>query len=294
MPESGAMSSFQPLPVEPTFTEWNGHRIANYCAGAGDPVLLVHSINAAASAFEMRGPFNGLQDAFHVCAIDLLGFGRSDRPARRYSAEDYIDQVGQTLQRIGKPTVIIGSTLGAAYCIAVAARMPHLVRALVLVCPTGISLLDKPPGPSAAFRYSLLRGPVGEAVFAGLVTRPSMTFFVKHQTYGDPARVSEETFAGFYDAAHQPGASHAPICFVSGLLNCNVKAPFAALTMPILIVWGRKAAITTVDQADDFVKLNPRARLKVFDDCGMIVQDERSDEFNALVKQFLTEQEQKA
>jgi pimeloyl-ACP methyl ester carboxylesterase len=235
----------------------------------------------------MRGPFKGLQDTFAVHTFDMLGFGASDRPARRYSADDYIDQIGYMLQRIGKPTVIIASTLGAAFSIAAATRWPDLVRALVLVCPTGVTLLANPPGPAAALTYSMLRGPVGKLVFDGLVTRPSMNFFVRSQTYADPKRVDDETFAGFYDAAHQPGAMYAPICFVAGLLNCNVKKMFPNLTQPVLIVWGRKAEITKVSQADPFIKLNPRARLEIFDDCGMIVQDERPDEFNALVKDFV-------
>lgn len=283
------MSSFNPLPVAPSFSEWRGHRIANYIAGEGQPILLVHSINAAASAFEMRGPFGGLQDSFQVHAIDLLGFGCSDRPARRYSAHDYIDQIGETLQRIGQPTPIIANTLGAAYAIAAAARWPERVNALVLICPTGITQLANTPGAAAALSYSVLRGPVGAGIFLALVTRPSVRFFLEQQTYGDPARVTPETFAGFYDAAQQPGAMHAPICFVAGLLNCNIAAEFASLQQPIQIVWGKRAQITPFKNADPFIKRNPRARLEVFDDCGMIVQDERPDEFNALVKSFLKE-----
>ncbi len=281
------MSQFNPLPVAPAFTDWRGHRIANYTAGAGQPVLLVHSINAAASSFEMRGPFKGLQDRFQVHAIDLLGFGCSERPARRYSAADYIEIIGETLQRIGQPTAIVASTLGAAYSIAAAARWPERVRALVLVCPVGISLLADSPGPLSAVSYSVLRGPVGAAIFQGLVTRPSMRFFLEQQTYGDSSRVTPETFAGFYDAAHQPGAMYAPICFVAGLLNCNIAADFEKLTQPVLLVWGRKARITKIEQADEFTTRNPRARLVVFDDCGMIAQDERPDEFNTLVADFL-------
>jgi pimeloyl-ACP methyl ester carboxylesterase len=281
------MPQFNPLPVEPTFSTWRGHRVANYTAGTGQPVLLVHSINAAASSFEMRGPFRGLQDTHAVHAIDLLGFGRSDRPNRRYLADDYIDLIGDTLLQIGQPAVIVASTLGAAFSIAAADRWPDRVKALVLVCPVGITLLSQMPGTPQFIAYALLRGPVGEAIFAGLVTRPSMNYFIKDQTYADPAKVDEETFNGFYDAAHQPGAAYAPLCFVTGLLNCNIAEPFARLRQPVLIAWGRKAEITKLKQADPFMQRNPRARLEIFDNAGMIVQDEFPDEFNALVREFL-------
>lgn len=281
------MTPFTPLPVEPVFRPWHDYQLATYQAGLGPPVLLVHSINAAASAFEMRKPFLGLQDSFTVHAFDLLGFGRSDRPARPYHAYEYIDQIGMMLQHIGQPTAIIASTLGAAYAIGAATHWPALVRALVLVCPTGISLLSQPPGAAAAITYTLLRGNLGAAIFRALTSRVSMRYFVKQQTYGDPTQVDEETFNGFYLPAHQPGAMHAPISFVAGLLNYNTASAFACLSQPVLIVWGSEAKITTPDQAEGFVKHNPRARLEMFEGCGMIVQDERPDEFNALVREFL-------
>jgi pimeloyl-ACP methyl ester carboxylesterase len=282
-------SAFQPLPVEPSFFAWRGHQIASYEAGAGPPVLLIHSINAAASAFEMRGPFAGLQDAFRVQAIDLLGFGRSDRPARRYTPDDYIDLIGDTLRQRGEPTALIASTLGAAYAVAAATRWPALVRALVLVCPTGIELLADPPGSLAAVGYAVLRGPVGAAIYKGLATPPSVRYFLEQQTYADPKNVTPETFEGFYRATQHPGAMYAPICFVSGLLNYNISEEFARLTQPLLIVWGRQAKITKLKQADAFMQRNPRARLEVFDNCGMIVQDECSAAFNQLAAAFLRE-----
>jgi pimeloyl-ACP methyl ester carboxylesterase len=282
-------SVFQPLPVEPSFFGWRGYQIASYEAGIGPPVLLIHSINAAASSFEMRGPFAGLQHAFHVQAIDLLGFGRSDRPDRRYTPDDYIDLIGDTLRQRNEPTAIIASTLGAAYAVAAATRWPALVRSLVLVCPTGIELLADPPGSVTAVSYAVLHSPVGEAIYKGLATRPSVRYFLEQQTYANPKNVTPETFEGFYRATKHPGAMYAPICFVSGLLNYNIRDEFARLTQPVLIVWGRQAKITKLKQADAFLKRNPQARLEVFDNCGMIVQDECSTAFNELAAAFLRE-----
>ncbi len=283
------MTHFSPLPVEPTFFTWQGHQVAHYSAGQGQPVLLVHSINAAASAFEMRAPFHGLQDTFQTHAIDLLGFGRSDRPARRYSPLDYIEQIGMTLERIGEPATIIASTLGAAFSIGVAHRWPERVRALILVCPTGIQLLEKTPGPEAALTYATLNSPVGAAIYRGLTTRGFVRYFLEKQTYADPANVTPEVFEGFYQATQHPGAMYAPICFVAGLLNYRVTEIFGQLTQPILIVWGKQAFITRPKQAQAFMERNSRARLEMLDGCGMAAQDECPDRFNALAREFLAE-----
>jgi pimeloyl-ACP methyl ester carboxylesterase len=278
------------LPVAPTHFAWRGHQLAHYSAGAGRPALLIHSINAAASAFEMRGPFTGLGEGIAVHALDLLGYGNSDRPARRYSAEDYIDQIGAALTRIGQPTALVASSLGAAYAVAAAARWPDRVDALVLVCPTGMEQLRDPAGPVANAIYRGLRGPAGRAIFDRLTSRAGTAYFLRSQAYHDPASVTPATHDGFYYTCRRPGAYYAPICFLTGLLNCDIRGSFPALRQPVLLVWGRQATTTPLRQADAFLAAMPRARLEVIDRASLLVQDERPDEFNALAREFILQQ----
>lgn len=275
------------LPVAPDPLVWRGHTLAHYKTGAGRPVLLVHSINAAASAFEMRGPFGGLGDGYAVHALDLLGYGNSDRPARRYSAEDYVDQLGCALAQIGAPTTLIASSLGAAYAVVAAARWPERVDALVLVCPVGLGQLTAPAGPAGWAAYRVLRGPIGRALFARLTSRAGTAYFLRSQAYHDPAMVTPATHDGFFYTCRRPGAYYAPICFLTGLLNCDIRRIFPQLRQPVLLVWGRQATTTPLRRADDFRAALPEARLVVLDDASLLAQDERPAAFNAAVQAFL-------
>lgn len=278
----------QPLPVAPTFVPWRGYRLARYSAGSGRPALLIHSINAAASAFEMRGPFAGLQDSCAVQALDLLGYGLSDRPARRYSAEEYVDQILTVLGIAGGPTDLIASSLGAAYAITAAARRPELVRSLVLVCPTGMRQLANPPGPTGEAAYRLLRSPLGRALYAALTSRAGVRLFLGSQAYHDQTAITPATLEGFYRTCRAPGARYAPICFLANLLNCSVRDSFPRLQLPVLLVWGRQATTTPLRQAEAFLAANPRARLEVIDRASLLVQDEQPAQFNAVVRHFLS------
>lgn len=278
------------LPVEPSYLNWQGHRIAHYQMGSGRPILLVHSINAAASAFEMRGPFHGLSRDFTVHAFDLLGYGNSDRPARRYCAADYIDQIGMMLEQIAEPSILVASSLGAAYAVAAAERWPERVGALILACPTGMSQLNHPPGRLAQACYYLLRGRLGEAIFNRLTSRSGSAFFLRSQAYYDAAAISPETLDSFYTTCRRLGAYHAPICFITTMLNCDIRGSFPRLRQPILLVWGRQATTTPVRYAQAFLKANPQARLEVIERASMLVQDERPDEFNQICRTFLATQ----
>lgn len=280
------MSNFNPLPVEPNFFAWRGHNIAEYTAGSGPHLLLIHSINAAASAFEMRKPFQALQDHFHVHAIDLLGYGRSDRPARAYVADDYVDLIGRTLQHIGAETIVVASSLSAAYAVKAAIRWPSLLRALVVICPVGIVQLATPPNLRNWAVFRTLSGPLGDVLFRSLTTRPSIRFFLERQAYANPASVAPETIDGFFLTTQQPGAKYAPLSFVTGLLNCNIETEFAELPQPVLIVWGRESQTTPLSQSRAFLAQNPRARIVIVDNAALLVQDEQPDEFNVVVKDF--------
>ena len=73
-------------------------RIACYAAGTGPTVLLLHSMNAAASSMEMEPLFTALAADHHVVAIDWLGFGASDRPDQPYRPERYLRVLDAVLQ----------------------------------------------------------------------------------------------------------------------------------------------------------------------------------------------------
>lgn len=275
------------LPVTPNFLTWRGHRIAHYQAGTGRPVLLIHSINAAASAFEMRGPFDHLGEGFAIHAIDLLGYGNSDRPERRYWAEDYISQIELALETIGEPTAIIASSLGAAYAVAAAVRRPELVSALILACPVGMGKLTEPPGVLANGFYNALRGNAGEKLFERLTTMGSIGYFLRSDAYHNPASVTYLTQEAFYQACRRPGAHHAPICFLTRQLNCDIRTLFPRLTQPIMIIWGRYARTTPLRGADAFLAANPRTHLEVIDHAAMLVQDECPTDFSEICRTWL-------
>lgn len=73
-------------------------RIAVYAGGSGPPVLLVHSVNALASAAEVRPLFEALRHSHSVYAMDLPGYGLSDRLPSAYRVGDMCSAIEQVAQ----------------------------------------------------------------------------------------------------------------------------------------------------------------------------------------------------
>ena len=112
-PDDSALSG------EARFFLWKHGRVFYKKSGAGNPgppVVFIHGIGAGSSSFMWRKNFDELAKDFQVYALDLLGFGLSDKPASAsYSADLYVDLVSDFIRAVcGYPCNIIASSLGAA------------------------------------------------------------------------------------------------------------------------------------------------------------------------------------
>lgn len=249
--------------------------------GDGSPVVLIHGIDAAASSYEMRHAFTGLSEGHRVYAIDLLGFGLSDRPTRVYRPADYLDLIEGFLRDVvGQPAAVIASSLSAAYAVTVASRSPELIRSLILTCPTGLERLADPPERWQRVLGRALRLPIlGSTLFNVLVSRRWLRYFLAERTFAEASKVTDEMMEAYYKTSHQDGARHAPASFVGGDLNLSIRETYPSLTQPVAIAWGREAQITPVSDANQFIQSRPRTRLKVLDRCGLLPHDEKAEEF---------------
>ncbi|MSP11659.1 MAG: alpha/beta fold hydrolase [Chloroflexi bacterium] len=278
------------LPGEGRFFRWREQQIFYQVAGDGPPIFLVHGVNAGASLYETRQAFTALAQDFRVFAIDLLGFGLSDRPARSYAPELYIDLLNDFIMEvIQAPTAVIAISLSGAYIISVAEMRADMITRLILIAPTGIEALTKSAGILGTALQTLFFTPViGTFVFNLLVSRPSLTFFLRTQAYFDASMITDPLLANYYATTHMPGARYAPAGFVSGGLNHTIGDLYRKLNLPILVVWGQQAVTTPVSQARSFIDSNDKATLRVFDRARLLPQEEHPEAFAAVAKEFLT------
>jgi pimeloyl-ACP methyl ester carboxylesterase len=278
---------------QPQTFSWQHGRIFYKTSGAehtGPALVFVHGIGAGASSFMWRKNFDALARDFRVYALDLLGFGFSDKPANApYSADLYVELIADFIREItGPPACLVASSLGAAYCVRVADEHPELVSALVCVAPTGADYLRARPGMTGAAFYGLLQSPVLGTSFHNVMTSErSIRDYARTQLFHDPARVTNRLVAQYYANSHQPGAQNAITAFLSGYLNTDTRAAFARLKQPVILAWGKQDETNPLEEAAELLRLNPRATLEIFDRCRMMPQEEHPEKFNALVRTAL-------
>jgi pimeloyl-ACP methyl ester carboxylesterase len=280
---------------EARFYNWKHGRVFYKTSGiehAGPPLIFIHGVGAGASSFMWRKNFDELAKHFRVYAFDLLGFGFSDKPAAaEYSADLYVELISDFLRDVsGFPANVIASSLGAAYAIRVADEHPELVKALILNAPTGADTLNRRPGMAGAAFYGLLQSPVlGTSFYNVMASERSIRDYARNNLFYDHHRVTDRLVTNFYATSHQPGAQHAIAAFLSGYLNTETRAPFARLTQPVILVWGKQDATTPMEKRIGLLELNENARLEIFDYCRMLPEQEHPEKFNELVREAFLE-----
>ncbi len=261
---------------------WRGYRIAYTVRGNGPALFLVHGVYAAASAYEWRRVVDALAARHTVYTIDLLGFGRSDRPSVRYTPELYVDLLSDFLRDVVAPCTVIASGLGAAYAVGATARHPQRVAALALVEPTGYARCARNSGRWGA----ILRIPI-LALYGVLASRAVLERDLK-LAYAYPARVSDDMVDQLYSSAHQPGARYAPCAFLALQLSFDVKRIWPTLAHPTLLMWGAHPHLTPLADLRAFRAARPATDAAVIESAGDLPHDECPDDFIEVVLAFLS------
>lgn len=237
-----------PLPgVENTY-RWRGMDVAYTTAGDPDDpdLLLCHGIHAAGSSYEFEPIFERLAENYHAIAVDLPGFGRSDRPPLVYSPTIYEEFLGDFARDVTEEPIVVASSLTGAF--ATAAAEEGGFERLVLICPTDETTGERP------WLRTLLRSPVvGSGLFNLLVSKPSLRRFLDRDGYYDASSIDADEVEYAWRSAHQPGARFAPASFASGHLDpdFDLQTELAALDVPTTLVWGRDAELVPLREGRD-------------------------------------------
>jgi pimeloyl-ACP methyl ester carboxylesterase len=208
----------------------------------------VHSVNAAASSAEVRPLFDHFAATRPTYALDLPGFGLSDRKDRPYTPRLMTDAIHAATSRIQRfhgdaPVDAAALSLSCEFLARAAVEQPEAFRSLALVSPTGFSGTKKRTGPRGSTRA--IPGMLGllsfslwdDALFDNL-TRPSVVRYFLERTWGSKT-IDERVWEYAVATARQPGAKHAPLHFLSGHLFSNdVNTLYDALELPVWMCHG--------------------------------------------------------
>lgn len=251
-----------PLAVPATLTilDSPAGRLGLYHAGpegksAGlPPLLLVHSLNAAGSAAEMAPLFEHYRRDRAVYAIDLPGFGFSDRSDRVYSPRLMTDALIAVLAHmrssLGVEAVdVTGLSLSGEFVARAQCEKPEWVRRVALISPTGFSRSKRRYGAPGStllvpWLHRLLTRPGWTKGIYNTLTRPGVIRYFLQRSWGSK-QIDETLWRYDLITTRQPGARHAPLVFVSaGLFSADINTLYESMRCPVWVSMATRGDFT--------------------------------------------------
>jgi pimeloyl-ACP methyl ester carboxylesterase len=267
--------------------------------GPAEPLLLVHSINAAGSAYEVRPLYEYYCRSRTVYALDLPGFGFSERGNRDYTPRlmtDAIHAMVSEIQRIhgAAPIDALALSLSAEFLTRAVLENAGAFRSIALISPTGFNRTTPEQAPADATRampkFRRFLSLTGRLVFDLLTTKRSIRYFLR-KTWGS-TEIDEGLLEYDYITTHQPDAHYAPYAFVTGyLFSLNIQSLYRAIELPVWMAHGVRGDFQDYTKAPSFAS-RPNWTIQVFQ-TGALPHFESLDEVTRAYDAFLADVSQR-
>jgi len=255
---------------------------------SGAAVLLLHGIGC--SVVEWEHNIAELAAHHRVLALDLLGFGLSDKPAHESYSLRRLAQFA--LDFLSAKQVhrahIAGNSLGGRLALECAAIAPERVASMLLVDPAGIDRKE------TLLEFRLATVPIlGE-----LLTRPNRlgTRMLWRKAFADPTPfVTDDLVNTKVALARLPGAQAAFLKTLRSFVDiagfrpsstAELQALLPLVKAPTLVVWGRQDRFVPARHAEVLRRLLPNVEIQLWDRCGHAPQVECSSRFNEAALSF--------
>ena len=210
---------------------------------AGPVLLLIHSVNAAASAAEVAPLYAHYGQLRPVVAMELPGYGLSDRSDRPYTLRLMTDAVHAVVAHLraaqdGAPVDVLAVSLACEFAARASVEAPGSIARLALVSPTGFSGKRRHYGQTGSSRgvawlHRLVSRPLWAQGLFDALTRPGVVRYFLKRTQGT-AQIDEALWRYCVQTARQRGARHAPLYFLAAhLFSADVNTVYEALACPV-------------------------------------------------------------
>lgn len=266
---------------------------ANKTASSNPPLLLLHGFGSALTQWQEN--LLPLSRAGSVYAMDLIGFGVSEKASTTYKVGLWVDQVYEFWRTfVGQPMVLVGHSLGALVALSAAVAHPEMVDRLVLITLPAArqELLPAWLQPVVASIEGMFTTPLLVKPLFRVILRPSVIRSVLRKVYVNQERVTETLIEGFLTPGLDRGASRA-FC---RLAQARTQTDFSRTTkellqeaqVPILLLWGEQDRVIPINWGRQIARdLGSQLTLVEIANAGHCPYDECAERVNAEILTWL-------
>jgi pimeloyl-ACP methyl ester carboxylesterase len=255
--------------------------------GSGTPVLLLHGLGG--SGYTWRYMVSALARHHQVIALDLKGFGRSDKPYdQKYAALDQAAYVQAFLEQRGlRGITLVGHSFGGAVAMVLALDLnrhqPDRISRLVL--------MDTPAFPQPLSpTVRLLRKPVLPLLALSILPPLVVAQLSLINDDGAFAHLTPNDVSMYAAPLADPGAAHALVTTAQQIIPTNFNAlirHYPSIKQRTLLLWCRNDTVVPLATGVQLARMMPHARLQLIEGCGHTPPEENPSAATAQILRFL-------
>ncbi|MDB9536292.1 alpha/beta fold hydrolase [Dolichospermum planctonicum CS-1226] len=258
------------------------------------PLILLHGFGASIGHWRHNLEVLGKHNT--VYALDMIGFGASEKAATNYNVELWVEQVYDFWKTfIGQPVVLVGNSIGSLISLVAAATHADMVKGIVMISLPDPSLEQemiptafKPVvrGIKSIFTSRLILKPIFY-----FVRRPSVLRRWAGLAYAHPEAISDELIDILAGPPQDRGSARAFRALFKATTEANfspsVKKILPNLTIPMLLIWGKKDRFVPPKLADQFLRYNEKLELVYLENVGHCPHDESPEQVNEAILDWI-------
>ena len=236
------------------YYNWKFGNIYYQKTGSGSPLLLIHDLIHYSSSMEWDKVIDTLSREHTVYTIDLLGCGKSDKPAITYTCYLYVQLLTDFIRDIiGEKTDIVATGASVSFVTAACQNIADQIGHIILVCPESIRTLAKAPNHKSKLLASIINLPIYGTFIYNVGAR--------NTALSDSAecRYLYSSILGHYTTV-------------------NIAHCLEGLTTSIAVISGKNAP-ETFENAEEYYNVLPSIEHIEIAGCGLLPQRENADAF---------------
>ena len=277
---------------------WQGFSICYQTQGSKGPaVVLVHGFGA--SWLHWRQNIPALANTCRVYAIDLIGFGGSDKPTPgkqiQYSFETWGQQIADFCQEvIGEPAFLVGNSIGCIAVMQAAVSYPDTALSVALLNCSLRLLHDRKRATLPWYRRFgaplvqrlLSVKPIGQFFFHQLA-KPKTVRKILLQAYAHPEAVTDELVDMLMAPARDPGAVGVFVAFTAYSQGPLPEDLLAVLPCPAIIIWGTSDPWEPIELGRSLANFPQVQKFIPLEGVGHCPQDEAPQLVNPILEDWI-------
>ncbi len=275
--------------------QWQGHNINYTVMGHGEPLLLIHGFGASVGHWRKNIPVLA-EKGYRVYALDLLGFGASDKAILDYSLEVWEQQIKDFwLAHINQPTVFVGNSIGGLLALMLITNHPEIAKGAVLLnCAGGLN--HRPDELNLPLRLimgaftKLVSSPLTGKFIFNNIRQKSRIRNTLAQVYCDRQAITEELVEILYQPSCDEGAQQVFASVLTAPAGPTPDQLLAKLQHPLLVLWGENDPWTPIKGAkiyQDLAGKGEKVQVYPIKNAGHCPHDEKPELVNQLILNWL-------